>query len=397
MLPWSGRRFGVVGLPTAILLIHCVILRASFACPYSVRDVGFVELKPSRYMLYCLVRDDTPDREKTESTLEELSGIVLLDSNVAGEVVNVDQQDAHPATEYNRFWDIKTYPAAILVSPDGRSLILPMARADEPFKETAWSVLGHVASSPKRGELIQHIARAWCIVLLVEGRDPAENKRAREAVTEAIAIITGSTTAMGRVVHEPPHLIVVSPESFPEEEVLLWSLGLDDHGDRGPRVAVLYGRGRQMGPVLEGDNLTRDSVLNLLYVIGMDCGCQTDRRLLTGRVIPLTWGSTVHAVLVGQLGFDPESPMVKTEVSQIWSGGATYAEGPLGYSEGVFGYTEQPLDPESAPAGDVVSGSPTTSVPTFGKRAERTVLFIGGALTLLVLIGGGLIVVVRAR
>ncbi len=392
------RHLRVARLCATISLVYCLIPPTVCACPYSVRDVGFVELTPVRYKLCCVVRNDTPDRETISATFEDLSEIVLLDSNVEWEVVNLDRQQSHEAAEYVDFWGIDTFPAALLIAPDGRSLVLPMVAAEEPLKDTVWSLLGGVVSSPKREDLIRHVASAWCTVVLVEGDDSAENRRVREAVEAAVALISGAVTSMGIVVREPPHLLVVPRQSFAEEQVLLWSLGLDGYDTRGARAAVLYGRGRQIGPVLEGDGLTRDSVLNLFYLIGTDCGCETDPRLLAGRIIPLVWGSDVQTVIVGQLGFDPESPMVKTEVSQIWSGGgAMYAEGPLGYTEGIFGYIEQPVEAGIVPTRAVIPEKPAGPAVTLEDRAGRTVLFVGGALALFVLIGGGIIMVLRAR
>jgi len=397
MVSWNGRRFSLLSLPAMILLVQCVVQSTSFACPYSVRDVGFIELEPARYSIYCVVRNDTPERDKVSAAFEELSHIVLLDSNVECEVVNLDQQQGHEAAEYVDFWGIDAFPAAIVVAPDGRSLVLPMVRGAEPLKDTVWSVLERVVSSPKREELLEHAPTAWCTVVLVEGDDRAENRGARETVEAAMALISGAVTSMGRVVRAPPHLLVVPQQSFAEEEVLLWSLGLDNHDNRGARAAVLYGRGRQMGPVLEGEGLTRDAVLNLFYIIGMDCGCETDPRLLAGRTIPLRWGSAVQAAVVGQLGFDPESPMVKTEVSRIWSGGAMYVEGPFGYTEGAFGYIEQPAQAIVKPTSEVVPERAAGSDATLGERAGRTVLLVGGALALCGVVGGGIIMILRSR
>jgi hypothetical protein len=393
----SSQRSSVVRVCAAVALLSCLIPPTVSACPYSVRDVGFIELTPARYSLYCVVRNDTPERDKVSATFDELSGVVLLDSNVECEVVNLDRQEGHEAAEYVEFWGIDTFPSAVVVAPDGRSLVLPMVRADQPLKDTVWSVLEGVVSSPKRDEVLEHAPTAWCMVVLVEGGDRAENGKARKAVGEAMSFISGAVTAMGRVVREPPLLLVIPQQSAAEEEVLLWSLGLDSYDNRGARVAVLYGRGRQMGPVLEGDGLTRDAVLNLFYIIGMDCGCETDPRILAGRTIPLRWGSTVQSLLVSQLGFDPESPMVKTEVSRIWAGGAMYAEGPLGYTEGVFGYIEQPAEAAIVPSSEVVPEKASVSTATLGERAGRTVLVVGGVLALCGVVGGGIIIVLRAR
>jgi hypothetical protein len=378
-------------------MLTCLIPATGFACPYSIRDAGFVELEPARYGLYCLVRDDTPQKDEIATAFEEVAAAVLLDSNIWPEVVNVDEQESHPVNQHVNFWNVKTFPAVIMVAEGCRSLALPPLSADEPLKGQAWSLLESAVSSPKRDELMQHAAKAWCTVLLVEGEDAAENQRARESVAEAGELITGAITPMGRVIQEGPQMVVVSSESSAEEKVLLWSLGLDKSD--GARAAVLYGRGRQMGPVLEGEYLTKDFLLDIFYAVGLDCGCQTDSRLLAGRVVPLRWGTDIQTEVAANLGFDPESPMVKTEVSRLWPGGASFVQEPLEYSEGVFEYgEEEAVDlEEDAPVEEVASELPIeASALTLGERAGKSVLFIGGGLVLLVLVGTGVIIVKRA-
>ena len=391
----SDPRVGSLCLFAIAFLLTHVVSAAAVACPYSIRDVGFVELERARYGLYCLVRDDTPEKDEIATTFQEVADAVLLDSNIWPEVVNVDQQESHPVIQHVSFWNINTFPAVIMVAEGCRSLALPAFSPDKPFKEQVWSLVESVVTSPKREELIEHVAKAWSIVLLVEGEDVAENQKAHEAVKEANELIAGAITPMGRVIQQAPHVVVISPDMSVQEKVLLWSLGLDE--PRGARAAVLYGRGRQMGPVLQGEALTRDFVLDILYAIGLDCGCETDQRLLAGRVIPLRWGSGIQAEVAAHLGFDPESPMVKTEVSRLWPAGASYAEEPLAYSEGTFEYDEEPADDEIVPAQEIVREPQPASASTLGERAGRTLLFIGGALVLAVLVGSGFVMVSRAR
>lgn len=392
----SNQWAGLLCLFSIAFILTCIIPATGFACPYSIRDAGFVELEPARYGLYCLVRDDTPDKDEVATTFEEVAHAVLLDSNIWPEVVNVDQQGSHPVNQHVNFWNINAFPTVIMVAEGCRSLALPAFSSDEPLRGQAWSVLENAVTSPKRDELMQHVAKAWCTVLLVEGEDAAENQRAREAVAQAGESIAGAITPMGRVIQEGPQMVVVSPESSAQENVLLWSLGLDKSD--GARAAVLYGRGRQMGPVLEGDDLTKDFLLDIFYAVGLDCGCETDPRLLAGRVIPLRWGTDIQTEVAANLGFDPESPMVKTEISRLWPGGASYVQEPLAYSEGVFEYgEEEPADTTVESAEEVVREPSVASASTLGERAGKSVLFIGGALVLVILVGSGLVMLSRAR
>ena len=300
-----------------VCALLCFVLPEALGCPYSVRDVGFVDLNPAPYRLYCFVRDNTPQKDDIASTFEKLSRVVLMDANAEAELVNIDQQGTHEAAEYFRFWEIKSLPAAVVGSPTGRSMQVPISSGDEPFEETAWPAIESVVSSPKRDELMENIVTAWCVVLLVQGADAAENARAEQAVTKATESIARSITPMGRTVDDAPHVVVIPSEHSSEEEVFLWSLDLASYDRSRPRVAVVYGRGRQIGPVLEGDNLTMDSVLAILHAIGASCGCETDRRWLLGTTIPMRWGSEQEAEAAKRLAFDPESPMVKTPLSDV--------------------------------------------------------------------------------
>lgn len=399
----------------AVCALLCFVLPEAFGCPYSVRDVGFVDLDPVPYRLYCFVRDNTPQKDDIAATFEKISRVVLMDANAEAELVNIDQQETHEAVEYFRFWEIKSLPAAVVVSPTGRSMQVPISSGDKPFEETAWSALESVVSSPKRDELMDHIVKAWCVVLLVQGEDAAENARAEQAVTKAKEIIAGSLTPMGRTVDDAPHVVVIPSEHSAEEEVLLWSLDLASYDTSGPRVAVVYGRGRQIGPILEGDNLTMDSVLAILHAIGASCGCETDRRWLLGTTIPMRWGSEQEAEAAKRLAFDPESPMVKTEVSRIWSAGAVagagadWAMGYQEYSESALGYTEGLVETEASPtvaaatvftarAGGVGPGEPSLAKPvsTVEKLTGRTVFLVVGVLVVLVL-AGSVLIAARAR
>ena len=70
-----------------VCALLCFVLPEAFGCPYSVRDVGFVDLDPVPYRLYCFVRDNTPQKDDIASTFERISRVVLMDANVEAELV----------------------------------------------------------------------------------------------------------------------------------------------------------------------------------------------------------------------------------------------------------------------------------------------------------------------
>jgi hypothetical protein len=398
------------GILLLLSLSLCLLPAPARTCPYSVRDVGFVELSSVPYNVYAFVMEDTPGKENFTSACEQVAAAVLFDSNVEMEIVHVDRQADHPALEYARFWEIKTYPSALLVSPRGESMVLAIYAPDETAKETVWSAFERVVGSPKREELVKHIVRAWSVVLLVQGTNDAEVARARKVVAEAVKNVTQTMNQAGKTVEEGPYVIQVSPAEFAEEEILLWSLGLSGHDVSKSRVIVLYGRGRQIGPVLVGEELTSSNLFSILGTVGMSCSCDTDPSLLYGRQIPLRWGKPLRAEVTKYLGFDPDSPLVKMEVGSIRSiayESSGSGEGPFAYSEGDIADWDQYVNLAGSPSTEtnapahvhspgVARSSSKTAASTIEGRMTRLVLFIAAGVVLVSLVGS-LVILVRAR
>jgi hypothetical protein len=223
---------------------------------------------------------------------------------------------------------------------------------------------------------------------------------------------------------------VIPPDSFSQEKILLWSLGLKERELGKPFVTALYGRGRQIGPLLESEKITRDRLFNILSVVGADCSCELDRNWIKGPMIPLKWEEKIQSKLAKLLGFDPENPMVKMEVSQILSTGekkpsleATLEDTLLyGYKEDVVEYTKSPNGEVSLshtpsndpwhccePVNNPRFPSPTISLTQTKKEVPhsdanlpkadtflRNTLFVIG-IVLLLCMGGGLLVLRKRR
>lgn len=380
----------------AVCVFTFAHLPAVFGCRYTVRDVGFVDMGSPPYRLYGFVRNDTP--EDIASTLKRVSVAALLDSNVESEIINIDEQPDHKAMQYFRSHTIESLPAAVLVSPDGKSLVLPIHAADKSFQETLWTGLESAVSSPARERLMQQVAQTYCTVVLIEGQNAAANARAKETVSAAIDEIASTMDQLPKPVEAPPHLITIASQTASREAVFLWSLGLSDPEITEPHVAVLYGRGRRIGPLLRGNEITRNRLLSVLSVIGASCECGLDRKWMLGTRIPLRWGSKTQAAVVKHLGFDAENPMVRTEISQILSiGGSagTQAAGDVTFEEGILGgYRETAVEfPNESPT-ETISPAQLQSLaaprpaPSEARAPLRTSLYIIGAAALLMLAGG---------
>jgi hypothetical protein len=308
--------------------------------------------------------------------------------------------------EYLSFWEIKSFPAMILVSPEGRSLVIQISI--QHFKETVWSALESVVSSPKREEILQHIVKAYCVVLLIQGKEVTENKRAEKAIAGAIENITKMMSQMPKQVKEPPRLILIHPELFSKEKILLWSLGVNENETSEAHVAVLYGKGRRIGALLKGASITESEVFNILSVIGSACECGLDKGWTLGVMLPLRWGEKLQAEVMKLIGFDAESPMVKTEVSQILSlGKATKGqrmdeETVASLRDKFHGYREEVVEFESTPTVTTVplsqfreSASTESGSSGTGLIFKVALLAVGGMFLLILAVS--VFIILRAR
>jgi len=411
-------RFGKLAIMKAKLLYFVAILPvlltplpSVLGCMYTVRDVGFVDIGSVPYRLNYYVRNDTP--AELTSAFRQISYAALMESNVVAEVINVDQHENSPdeeadaeyqqAMKYLDFWEAKSFPAAIMVSPKGHSLLMPVS--DKTNRESLWSLLESAVLSPKRKEIVSSVVEAYCVVLLIQGKDDAENKEAQRKVTDAIEEIGRLMNQMTRPIKKPPRLIVVPPELLSQERILLWSLGVNGAEVDAPCVAVLYGRGRWIAPLLEGEAIAVNRVFNILSVIGESCECGIDKGWMLGIMLPLKWEEKIQSEVVKSLGFDAESPMVKTEISQILSLKPTLeTDKPL--ENRLGGYSEMAVEPESRP--NVASVSPAQLRQLASRRPDASVtghhgrypyrmaLYIIGGMVLLILVGG-VFIILRER
>jgi len=388
-----------------VLILSCIICSAPvFGCIYNVRDIGFADLAPLPYRLFCFIQDNT--QQRVVEALKQISYTTFLESNIKVEIVNVDQNKSHPAIEYIRFWEIESFPAAILLSPMGRSLVLPLSAPHNSFDEAIRSSFTQTISSPIREEILDHLVKSYCVVLLIEGKDKAGNSKAYELASRINRKIAKIMGQLPKRIEEPPRTIVIPQELIPEESVVIWSLGIEGNQVNKPHIAVIYGRGRRIGPLLIGEKITEDRLYKILSVIGLSCDCGLDKKWMMGPLLPLRWDEKIQSDVVKFLGFDAENPMVKTEMSSIISLdlfkqteddelrenlGDIFNE----YSEEIFEFEVQPNAEWVSPA----KYRELTSSGTVHSKSGlnlKTILFVIGVIILLIL-GGGAFILLRAR
>ncbi|MDA1274969.1 MAG: hypothetical protein O2960_13115 [Verrucomicrobia bacterium] len=318
----------------------------AFACKYNVRDVGFVYLEPVPYRLFGLVHAGVA--RETSEALENLASVSLLDSNVEFEKVNSRVQPDHEAMRYSRGESVDGLPELVLVAPDGRFLPIAIRDSTPSVSSAVWSSLESVVLSPFRDRLLRDIVQAFAVVVLVEGVDPGENERARLAAEGAARDLATVMDRFPKPVRMPPHVALVSRDALAKESIFLWSLGIDEAAPKEPVAAVLYGRGRRVGPLLRGEGITQPEIARMLGVLGQDCECDLDRAWMQGPLIPARWGGELQAEVLKEVGFDAENPMIKTEISRILargpSSGARRVALPGIDGINFLGYKETALD-----------------------------------------------------
>lgn len=325
-------------LVLAVCLCSWLYAHPASACRYNVRETGFVDLGVEPYFLYGYVGQDTP--ADVVSRFKEISDGALVDSNIRFEIIDTAQEKNHPAMKLLDSYAVRGFPAAVLVSPDGQSLGVPLTAPGKSFQDALHSALDEILLSPKREEIIRQVIKAYGVVLLIEGPNAEENDKARQACAAAIEQVSAQMEQMPKPIAHAPALITLDSESFSKEKVLLWSLGLEAEKISEPYAVVLYGRARWIGPLIKGEEITEYNLASILFVIGADCECGFDYRWLQGTMLPAGLDEKLQAQIAENLGFDPEDPMVKSEMSWIIGRGSS------AYTSAGFGYQEFVIEPE---------------------------------------------------
>ena len=268
-----------------------------------------------------------------------------------------------------------------------------------------------------RDALLEKLIPAYAVVLLVDGTDAAQTKRAHTAAVEAIAAITKLMPEMPKPVEHPPVVVRLPVDRMAEETILLWSLGLDTSPTPEPQAVVVMGRGRRVGESMRGGLITRTALQEAMAVVGQDCECGLDRVWMQGERFPLAWGRAEKQAAFAELGFDPDNPKVKAEISRIIARGPNsrpsgkpqsasdnFDQLALGYSEEIIGI-EEPMEeiamvttepptvtpqPTPTPEPAAAKTEPAVEEPTGSNTLAWTV-----ALIAVVALGGGGVVLLR--
>lgn len=378
-------------LISAIAVI-CVLagfkLHPGLFCRYNVRETGFVDLGVERYTLYCYVSEDTPS--EAISSLRGVAEEVFLDTSVRLEIVDIDRNKDHPALTYLDLTEGVSLPTAFLVSPHEVPLAVTIKKSGEAFENSIRSAFRELIQSPLRENLVGQLVSNYAVVLLIESIDAEANEKARQAVQQAVEEIEQQMDYMPKPITRGPVLFVLKADALTGEKILLWSLGLAGEGPDEPRTAVLYGRGRWIGPVLSGQEIEEDILFNILSIVGLDCECGLDPRLIRGTILPIKWNKEAQVLVAKDLGFDPENPMVKLEVSQILRMRASlYPDAWMNPNRTVPTADDLPVP--------FVEDTPAEADLDRGSFISGNLLFVCGIVAVLVLLTGAVILLRASR
>ena len=390
-------------------ILSLVLAIDALACRFNVRDVGFVDLGSDPYRLYIFVPENTPraDLEIIQST----AYATYLESNIKFEI----QTPAKAADGEAKAFLPKEVaePMGVFVSGDGkRSVPVKLTTKGQPLAVSIWDGLESVFDSPRRNAVLAKVYEHYGVILVVEGKNAAENDRIKKQAARVVATITARMDRLEKEIKEAPVVEVIAGKDFAAEKTFLWSLGVDAIAET-PQVVVLYGRGRQMGPVLRDERLDEHSLTAIVNTIGLNCECGLDRKWMQGTMIPQSWDEDVRKQFADHLGFDPESPAIRVEMSQILAKGGkgqganrnaqiggTLDELLMGYREGALKIAEA-TPTNAAPKKTVSAPAPEKKASPSSPAVEsKTGYSIVGWMIMAgvpILIGGAIILLLGRR
>jgi len=300
-----------------LCLWQCLAFDKVHACEYNVRETGFADYAEEHYRLYVYVNHRTD--AGMAHTLQQTLLAILEDCNVAAEIIDIDEHKDHAALKYVEETPNRSIPSAILVSPDSQVCVVEFERKTTETEEqmSFEKAIYNVVASPVRDTIVEQAVRTYGIILLINGGTPQESERAGQASRRAIENIGRRMKTMPKAIAHPPELTVLTRDSFQKERVLLWSLGLNGDTISKPYAAVIYGKARWIGPLLQDEQITEQNLTSILSIIGQDCECGLDMRVMLGTMLPVKWHEGTRARVVKHLGFDPENPLVRLRMNQI--------------------------------------------------------------------------------
>jgi hypothetical protein len=333
----TGTDFQMIKITIVLVtlsILICSLSNTLSACQYNIRETGFVDFGMEQYHFYGFVNHETA--AEIVVNFERACSSIFKNCNIVPEIINVEAQQDHSALGYISQNNIHTFPSAVLVSPDSQVFVIPIPISKQLSENDIKIVLENIVHSPLRNTIIDQVIKTYGVILIIEGAAHPENERIRKIGKQAIDAIESQMKLMPKSIEHPPELIVLNRIAFQKEELLLWSLGLESQNIRDTYAAVIYGKVRWIGPLLKGGEINEKSLANILSIVGQDCECGLDMRVMQGTRLPVKWDEKTQSRLVKHLGFDPENPVIKLEMNRIIRKGLASSPGaPIYYQSQV--------------------------------------------------------------
>jgi hypothetical protein len=318
---------------------------SSLVCRYTIRDIGFVNLRPEEYVLTRVESAVAGDGAVLSQETSTLGAVLCQDSNLRVTGLNARRTGGGEWLDLLR--DADRSSGWFLTGPDLPPLIFPEFTSDGSGGADAElrAAVDWALESPLREEWNKDALTTFAGLWVFEGVDSQANAAALAEAEAAVDALKRLAPSLPRPLQHPARIRIVSVAEQAATRVSLWSMGLSDP-ERRPAVAVLYGRAKRAGDVLVGDSISETELVTQLALVGSSCECDTDRQWLSEPSLPLRWSTEMQHSAADSLGFDPESPLVVAEVGRILSQVQAVNRG--GGSKGgvaalLLGYTESSL------------------------------------------------------
>ena len=288
----------------------CLLPSASvIACQYTVRDIGFVDLRGPEYTI--VIRGELDERIK-EETAAELSW--LADSNCRSMFAAGNGPGWEIALVDGQGREFRVGRSESGRSESGRPVT---ADRETPDAEVFAGIVRERFDSPAMTAIRDGAAETFSQILVVEGSAERDRVRAHEMARRATDAIRQLEPMLPRPLAKPVGRVTIAGGQRTAESMLLWALGLDSLPPERSAIAVVYGRGKLAGRVLTLEEGDERELLSQLALIGESCECETDRRWTEEPVLPGYWPRSFRQRAANGLGFDPDSPLVRAEVARI--------------------------------------------------------------------------------
>jgi hypothetical protein len=251
------------------------------ACDEVVRDAAFNSARNRHQLCVMAHRNDPPARMISEDLIAWLKGPgrdLNLDS------VFVDADDPQVVwTDYGIPSAPPQLPVVVLVGHNpgsGKRFVIDHWEPGPNPEE-----LAALLTSPVRRKIHDEVGKSLALMLFSPAID--SDGLARTTLNESVAKWSDVET-LGIT-------IVELDRSDPRERILLSFAGIRPDGP--DWMGMVFGRGKLMSPPLEGEDISKAAIDELIEQVALDCSCSKPVHTL-GVDIPLAWNDQSNAEVV---------------------------------------------------------------------------------------------------